>query len=169
MPSPIPSAPTRTHYWILPAKRSRDGQPDDLLRAWLHQKMWGVNSSIRNHEDISQQFHTGDNVCFYVSKLGVVATAEVAGALDRLLDQDEIPPESAQEARRFYLMPLKNIRWLPKPVVIDSALRSRLDAFRGRSSAAPWAWFVLTAFQVSQHDFLILTQQEGTPMPVDKS
>ena len=43
------------------------------------------------------------------------------------------------------------------PVVIDAALRPRLDAFDGKIPAAPWSWFVQTTRSLSDHDFAVLT------------
>jgi hypothetical protein len=47
--------------------------------------------------------------------------------------------------------------YLDNPIVIDSSLRSDLDAFQNRDPNKNWAWFVQSTCKVSKHDFEILT------------
>jgi hypothetical protein len=48
--------------------------------------------------------------------------------------------------------------YLDSPVVIDAALRAKLDAFKGRDPSKQWAWFVQSTHGISKDDFEILTR-----------
>ena len=80
-------------------------------------------------------YPTRVEVLIYATGVGVVAEAEV----------DSHPEE-------------KNTRYFfDQPVVIDAALRSHLDAFKGRDPEGPWAWLVQGTRKVTEHDFHVLT------------
>jgi hypothetical protein len=63
-----------------------------------------------------------------------------------------------RDAERFpWAFGVKDVRYFfDKPVVIDAALRSRLDAFRGRDPNKAWAWLVQGTKVVTAHDFRVL-------------
>jgi hypothetical protein len=46
---------------------------------------------------------------------------------------------------------------LENPVVIDVALRSKLDAFKNRELNKAWAWFVQATRKITENDFKVLT------------
>jgi len=49
--------------------------------------------------------------------------------------------------------------WKENPVVIDAALRSKLDAFKKSDPNKAWAWFVQATRKITEHDFKILTRE----------
>lgn len=49
---------------------------------------------------------------------------------------------------------VKDVRYFfDKPIVIDAAMRQRLDAFKGRDAGKGWAWFVQATRVLTQDDF----------------
>lgn len=151
---PISVASGTGNYWVLPAGK-RDGKSSEfILRAWLCHNMWGMHKSTAGRKHL----RAGDHVCFYAAKVGVVATAEVAGTADKVLSLSELPEEDAKHTEPIYKVPLTNVRWLPEPIPFDESLRSQLDVFRERSPSAPWSWFIQSTSKVSEHDFRLLTR-----------
>lgn len=56
---------------------------------------------------------------------------------------------------------VKNAKFFfESPIVINAALRARLDAFKNRDAEAPWGWLVVTTRAVTNHDVLLLTGEE---------
>jgi hypothetical protein len=46
-------------------------------------------------------------------------------------------------------------------MVVDSAMRGRLDAFKGRNPLAIWSWFVQTTRELTEDDFERLTKPKN--------
>ncbi len=156
---PAPSPTGDGQYWVLPAGNTKDTTAEESLRACLGRRMWGMRASTPHR----QSLRAADRVCFYASGVGVVATAVVAGRADQALRPEEMPEPPSDPTQPLYRVPLADIRWLPAPVPLDEALRSRLEAFRGRSMSAPWSWFIQTPSRLSEHDFQLLTAEEVRP------
>jgi hypothetical protein len=96
----------------------------------------------------------GDGICFYHSRIGVVADAEIAsaatkGSVKYTKDPDRYPWVFAVSNVHYYL---------DNPVVIDPEFRSRLDGFKGKDPARNWSWFVQGTGYVTAHDFGLLTR-----------
>lgn len=141
-------------YWVLPAGNRKDATALEWLEAMLNRGMWGMNESTAGRKHLKQ----GDRVCFYAAKVGVVATATIAGPANQLLSPDAmpIPPDTSQP---LYRVPLSDVRWLPQPIPIDETLRSHLDAFQNHPPSAIWSWFIQSTSKVTEHDFRLLTGQ----------
>ncbi len=103
----------------------------------------------------------GDRLCFYETGKGVVAEAEVASAPERRT----LP--HVRHAERFpWAFRVTGVRlFFDDPVLIDAALRARLDAFRGRDPARGWAWFVQQTHAVTEQDFGLLTGKAASTEP----
>ena len=99
----------------------------------------------------------GDWICLYVSGKGVVAHAKVTSVPERTF-------HPKVDARRYpWLLRLEEPSlYVRHPHVIDTALRSQLEAFHDREPAGQWSWFVQRARRISRHDFTMLTRQEQT-------
>jgi hypothetical protein len=99
----------------------------------------------------------GDWLCFYASGKGVVAHARVMSGPER-----KTHPQV--DSRRYpWLVSLEESSlYIRHPRVINTALRSQLDAFQHRAPDGRWSWFVQRARRVSRHDFMMLTRQEHT-------
>jgi hypothetical protein len=100
-----------------------------------------------------KELKPGDRLCFYETGTGIVATARVASAPERR----DVPRVHSPE-KYPWAFQVDEVRYLfEAPIVIDAAMRAELDAFRGRDTTAPWAWFVQATRKISQHDFGRLT------------
>lgn len=98
----------------------------------------------------------GDWICFYAIAKGIVAHARVASRPEK---KDH--PAVHDPLTHSWVFRLSDVQvYTERPVVLDAKLRSRLDAFKGRSAHARWAWFVRRVRLVTEHDFRILTRQE---------
>jgi hypothetical protein len=95
----------------------------------------------------------GDRLCFYETGVGVVAEAEVASEPERRT----LP--YVRHAERFpWAFQAKNPRYFfDKPIVIDAALRTQLDALKDREPSGSWGWFVQASRLITEHDFHLLT------------
>jgi hypothetical protein len=95
----------------------------------------------------------GDRICFYETGVGVVAEAEVDSH-----PEEKIIPYVRDPEKFPWAFQVKNARYFfDQPVVIDAALRSHLDAFKGRDPEGPWGWMVQGTRKVTEHDFHVLT------------
>jgi hypothetical protein len=98
----------------------------------------------------------GDLMCFYASANGVVAHAKVASKPEKkphpkIRHSDEYPYTFTLTEPELYL---------DDPVVIDSACRDQLDAFKNRDPNKAWGWFVIGTRRLSKHDFEKLTRRK---------
>jgi hypothetical protein len=77
----------------------------------------------------------------------------------RLLYHGQGGRRTVRQAERYpWVFGLDSVKlYLDNPIVIDSSLRSDLDAFQNRDPNKNWAWFVQSTCKVSKHDFEILT------------
>ena len=101
-----------------------------------------------------KQIKPGDRICFYATTKGVVAHAKVATSSEKkphpsVRHSEMYPWVFRTDAAKLYLN---------EPVVIDSDLRSRLDAFKDKDPSKSWAWFVQTTHKITKHDFDLLTR-----------
>jgi len=48
---------------------------------------------------------------------------------------------------------IEEVFWLNAPVVLDSAMRTAMDAFRGRDLTKGWSWLVQTTRRLTEADF----------------
>jgi hypothetical protein len=141
-------------YYLFPVAPVAGHSAEAHLRAWLEEKaIWGV-SRRSNHR---ARLKAGDRCCFYAARAKrIVAHAVIAGSADTEVVKREWPSLPEYVANVFKV-PLSGIQWLDMPVRIDSGLRSRLEAFRGKDPAAPWNWFVRNTYGLSsEHDFHLL-------------
>lgn len=96
-----------------------------------------------------------DWMCFYASGKGVVGYCQIKSAPLLKPHPKVHPPE-----RYPYTFDVENVKlFLEKPVVINSDLRSKLDAFKGLDPQRPWGFFVVSSHRITKHDFMIITRQ----------
>jgi len=145
-------------YWLLPAHSKVEGESSvEALKRWLDVNLWGMGRSTPGRQSMKE----GDLVCFYATKVGIVASSEIAGSTDVLMTAGEWPEPTPMDHEVFKI-PLRNTQWLPQAIPVDEALRSRLDAFRGKKSSSAWGWFVQSTSKLSERDFSLLI---GQPLP----
>ena len=154
-PQPV-SPPARaskgaaSHY-VFPVADEEGFGAREHLEAWLLAGFWGVRQSTAHRTRIK----AGDECCFYAKKVGMVARARVTGQAEEPVTPAERPGPDAPSENVFKI-PLSNVQWLSAPVVIDSALRPQLDAFRDKDLSGPWGWFIQSTGRVTEHDFQLL-------------
>lgn len=145
-------APTPGGYWIVPAGKGNGYSAREHLEHWLRCGFWGFGPSTAGRKSMK----VGDRLCFYAAGDGVVAFAELAGAVSSLVAQDEWPGPNPYESG-VYKLPLGTVTWLAHPVELTPELRATMDAFRGKAPGAIWSWLVQTTHRLSEADFSRLT------------
>ncbi len=163
-PSTVPDAPlskarsassahaTCAYFMLICSKW--DGQSAaHRLKIWLDHGMWGMTKSTHGRE----RLRAGDHVCFYVTGHAIVATAIITGAADAEIPIENVP--DGPHGEPVYRVPLDNIKWLASPIVLDTAVRSSMDAFKERNAGTFWGWFTITTREVTARDFALMTGQ----------
>jgi hypothetical protein len=154
-----PKAPTPSTgptYWMMPCGKAPDGEkPVETLRRWLDKRMWGFNKSTAGRKHLQ----AGDYVCFYAAKVGVVATARIAGPADTILTQAEWPEPTPMD-HEVYKVPLKDILWLPQPRPLTKAVRAKLDVFKEHGLDVNPGFLVQTTRKLTPHDFEVLAKSD---------
>lgn len=139
-------------YWISSVQREGEQSAEECISVLVgkeHIYALGERTRCRKH------LKPGDWICFYATANGVVAHARV-----RTSPEKRPHPQVLRSDRYPWVFGLQDTKlYLDKPVVVDAALRSSLDAFDGRDPRDPWAWFVFSTHRISEHDFRILTGQ----------
>jgi len=139
-------------YWLTPVRSDEDETAEECIQSLVGQEhiyAIGERTPGRRH------LKPGDWICFYATGKGVVAHAKVASLPER-----KFHPRVHHPKDYPWVFHLESPRlYLDDPVVIDAALRSQLDAFRGRDPNKSWAWFVQTTRKITEHDFLLLTRR----------
>ncbi|HXF60387.1 MAG TPA: hypothetical protein VNK95_02145 [Caldilineaceae bacterium] len=99
----------------------------------------------------------GDWICFYATGKGVIAHARVSSLPEKMRH-----PKIRHPDKYNWIVQVRDAHlYLDRPVVIDAALRSQLEAFEGRDpNTSSWAWFVQATRRISRHDYYKLTCQE---------
>jgi len=145
-------------YWLLPVHPSVEGESSvEALKRWLDVNLWGMWRTTPGRKSMKE----GDLVCFYATRVGIMASSEIAGSTDVLMTAGEWPEPTPMDQEVFKI-PLRNTQWLPQAIPVDEALRSRLDAYRGKKNSPAWGWFVQSTSKLSERDFNLLI---GRPLP----
>jgi hypothetical protein len=130
--TPSPEQPqSKPIYLLTPVSDREDATGEQTIRRLLENGWYVFGDSTPGRKDLKP----GDKLCFYWSKVGVVATAEVSGAPER----KKIPHVSEPEKYPWAFRVKKAQYFFDRPVVIDSDLRARLEAFKGRDPSSSWA------------------------------
>lgn len=145
-----PHADAEPRFFLIPMGNLTAHSVEEMLRLLLDQGYYVFGDRTKGLKGL----RPGDQLCFYQTGAGVVAEATVSAR-----PENRVPP-SVPEAQRFsWGVRVERARYFFKnPMPIDSHLRLRLDAFRGRDPDRAWAWFVQGARPVTRHDFELLTR-----------
>lgn len=146
------TAEGETAYWLAPVGSDEEHTAEQEIQTLVgkeHIYAFGDRAPGR------KRLKAGDQICFYATAKGVMAHARVAsppalGAHPKIRHPDKYR----------WLFRLDNVKlYLDQPIVIDSGLRGRLDAFKDRDINQSWAWFVQATRSITAHDFGVLTGQ----------
>lgn len=145
--------PEQVSYWLTPVKGEDEQTAEEVIQTLVGRERiyaFGERTPGRKH------LKPGDWICFYATGKGVVAHARVTS-----MPEHKPHPRIRHPERYPWTFRVDDIHLYPdKPVVINAALRSNLDAFQGRDPNKSWAWFVQATRRISEHDFQILTRQQ---------
>jgi hypothetical protein len=143
-------------YWLTPVRSDEEQTADEVIESLVgkeHIYAFGERTPGRRY------IKPGDFICFYSSGKGVVAHAQVASK-----PEYEVHPKVHYSDRYPWVFRVKDAHlYVENPIIIDAALRSRLEAFKGREHKA-WAWFVQATRKISESDFKVLSQ----PVPENR-
>jgi len=145
--------PTAANYLITPTRSEDEVPAEDKIKDLVgKEQVYAFGDRTPGRRDLKP----GDWICFYATTTGVVAHARVVSTPERKRHPGLRNPE-----RYPWVFRLSDVKvYTENPVVVDAELRSRLDAFKGRTPGKQWAWFVQATHVVTQRDFLILTGQQ---------
>ncbi|MCD6236361.1 MAG: EVE domain-containing protein [Thermoplasmata archaeon] len=148
----IPRAVEEVAYWITPVKDYEEETAEVCIKNLVgKEKIYAFGDRTPGRRHIKP----GDWICFYATGKGIVAHARV----------DSYPKNKPHPAVRHsdqypWVFKLKDTQlYLDNPVVIDSDVRKKLDAFKGKDLDRSWAWFVQSTHRLSEHDFEMLTRR----------
>ena len=151
-PSRSPPPDRGRAAYLFPAGDQAGYSGVDHLKHWLNAGFWGVGAST----GYRTRLKPGDPCCFYATKIGVVATARIAGLADAEVRRDEWPGPGEFSSGSMKV-PLSHVEWLRTPLIVDKEMRATLDAFSGKDLTKQWSWFVQSTCGISEHDLRILT------------
>lgn len=151
---PVEEETTREiSYWLTPIRGDEIQTAEECIKTLVGEKKiyaFGERTPGRRH------LNPGDMICFYASGNGVVAHAKVASKPNKKKHNFTRHPEKYP-----WLFHLKNERlYLDSPVIIDTSMRSQLNAFEDIDPNRAWGWFVTSTRKLSENDFKLLTKQE---------
>lgn len=142
---------TSVNYWITPVKSDEYGTARDTILTLVKQE--GIYA-FGNNTPGRKSIKAGDWICFYESKKGVVAHAQVNSSTRK-----EINPKVRATEKYPWIFDLtKQKLYLDNPVELDRSIRKQLEALNKRGPDAQWGWFVQATRRISQHDFHVLTR-----------
>jgi hypothetical protein len=141
-PEPAPGAQL---HLLTPVADEPDEPAEKTIRSLLDQKVYVFGDRTPGRKNLKP----GDRISFYQTQVGVVAEATVASAPEKK------PVKGVKHAELFpWSFKVKDVRYFfNKPIVIDAAMRQRLDAFKGRDPGKAWAWFVQGTRMLTAADF----------------
>jgi hypothetical protein len=151
---PPETAKDQVNYWLSPVIANDEQTAEEVI-----QNLVGVQRVYAFGERTPGRKHLkpGDMICFYAEGNGVVGHATVSSYPEKKSSNAIRDPE-----RYPWLFSLvKNRTYIDNPVIINAALRLKLDAFKNRDPNKPWSWFVFTTRKLSENDFRILTRQNS--------
>ena len=96
----------------------------------------------------------GDHICFYASKVGIIANARVKTSPERK------PSSIVRDPKKYpFTFEVEDVKFYPdNPVVLDLNIRRKLDAFEDADADRNWGWFVTPTRRITEHDFKLLTR-----------
>lgn len=137
-------------YWLTPVKSEEGQTADECIQSLVgEEKIYAFGERTPGRRHLKQ----GDYICFYSTGKGVIAHAQIASRPER-----KEHPKVRHSERYPWVFRVKDVHlYLENPVVIDAALRSKLDAFKNRELNKAWAWFVQATRKITENDFKVLT------------
>ena len=159
MPRPIPvttssSSSSKETFWLTPVKDHTQETAIECV-----ENLVGKNGMYAFGERTPgrTQMRQGDWICFYAAGTGVIAHARIATPPENKPDERVLHPQDYPYTCRLQ----DQVLYADKPIVINTGIRQKLNAFNGRDPDRPWAWFVQATRKVTKQDFDVLTHQNS--------
>jgi hypothetical protein len=143
---------TDTSYWLTPVKPDEEQTAEEVIETLVGKdKVYAYSKRTPGRKFLKP----GDHICFYATMKGVVAHATVRTKPSERKHTHVKDPE-----KYSWVFDVDRVAlYLNKPVIIDAALRAKLEVFHDRDPAKAWSWFVQATRKISRHDFEVLTGQ----------
>ena len=142
------------NYILTPTKSDEHSSAEDIIRTLVGEQ---CSYAFGDRTPYRKDLKPGDWICFYATTVGVIAHARVAST-----PQKRHHPGVHSLEDYPWVFSLSDVHiYVDEPIVIDAQLRSRLDAFKGRSLEKHWAWFVQATRRITERDFAILTGERA--------
>ncbi|MCD6451283.1 MAG: EVE domain-containing protein [Acidobacteria bacterium] len=139
-------------YWLAPVRGDKKRTAEEIIKDLIGE---GKVHAIGERTPGRKHLKAGDLICFYASGIGVVAHAKIASTPER-----KTHPKIKHPEQYPWVFQLKDVKlYFDNPVVIDTAMRISLEAFRGIDPNKAWGWFVTSIRKLSENDFKLLTRQ----------
>jgi hypothetical protein len=139
-------------YWLTPVRGDEEHTAEEIIKILVREEKiyaFGERTPGRRH------LKPDDLICFYASGNGVVAHAKIASKPEK-----KRHPKIDHPEKYPWLFHLKNEKlYLDSPIIIDTSMRSALEAFHGIDPNKAWGWFVTPTRKLSENDFKLLTGQ----------
>ena len=137
-------------YWLTPVKSDEEETAEETISTLVgeeHIYAFSERTPGRRH------IKPGDWICFYSTRKGVVAHAQVAS-----IPRKELHSKVRHAEKYPWVFDLDSEElYLNEPVIIDASLRTNLDAFKDKDINKNRAWYVQANNKITEHDFDILT------------
>jgi len=140
-------------YWLTPVRGDEEHTAEECIKILVgEEKIYAFGERTPGRKYLGP----GDLIGFYASGNGVVAHAKVASRPEKKTHPKIVHPEKYP-----WLFRLKDEKlYLDNPIIIDTSMRSALEAFHGIDPNRAWGWFVTSTRKLSENDFKLLTRQE---------
>ncbi|NLI98446.1 EVE domain-containing protein [bacterium] len=138
-------------YWMSPVVEMEGRTAEECIKELVgEEKVYAFGERTPGRQYIKP----GDMMCFYAQLTGIVAHARVTSK-----PEERKHPKVRNPEKYKWVFKLSDVKlYLNKPVAIDSALRTNLDAFKDKDPNQAWSWFVFTTRKITKHDFELLTK-----------
>jgi hypothetical protein len=154
IPPPEPPMEGEASHWLTPVKSDETCTAEECIKTLVgqaHIYAFGERTPGRKH------LKPGDWICFYASGKGIIAHAKVDSTPVKKPDPRVHHPEKYP-----WTFNLKDSAlYVDQPIIIDAAIRTQLDYFKGRDPSKSWAWFVQATRGITKHDFETLTRLQN--------
>jgi len=139
------------NYWLAPVKSVKGRTAEECVKILVDQeKIYAFGERTPGRKLLKP----GDLICFYASGKGTIGHARVMSKPENKPHPKVLQPEKYPWTFKIEEPEL----YLDNPKIIDSELRSKLEAFQDRDPNKPWGWFVVSTRKLSEKDFKLLTR-----------
>jgi hypothetical protein len=147
-----PSEIGEANYWLTPVKSEAEEPAERVIETLVgKEKIYAFGERTPGRKNLKP----GDWLCFHASGKGVIAHAKV-----KSIPEKKPHPKVRYPNKYPWVFRVGEAKlYVNDPIVLDTELRSKLEAFKNRDLNKSWGWFVQATRPISANDFKILTRQ----------